>query len=1112
MSEVVTVDGDAIPEELKSRDQWLMWDAGADTPRRPHWRGDFGVSWNDPNDWHSFDEAISAARERDSWGIGYVFAKGNDDYMRGLYSALDLDGCVVDKEKGRLKEWLPSLTLFLEHDAYMEYSPSGEGIHIPLVGFDVPDWWSDVHFSAGEHEGVEAYESKFFTFTGDTLDADAQEVGEISQGDLEEWLVDVYEAIEDEDPRELHEPTAPSGSAREPSRTREELEGMEATADYDDVLDAVSQLEARDLRLRSTYVEDERTGVESWDPGYRKSKSGKSLKRFVDSGVWVDMRHPDDGFDVLNLFAAEQGIIREPFDALQGDEFHEAVEAAREAGAPIPEYDGERRELEEVDTDTDRRVGELTDEEVWDVWSEAREERKIGPDSNIPEAALWHIAKERDLYNFEALPDDVDELPVKAHNRALYWVNEQWADEIGLEEDTDATARPYKSRDPEKVLTWEDVRYIYDESKADGRYSAVRLLRREYEFIMPEDTEELLVYNEEIGVFEPGGRYDVGRLLDRELRSFYSQHEKNEIIGRLKEHSVERDELEAAGFDDHLVCVKNGVLNLDEKDENGVHELREHDPKYKFTTHLPVEYDPEADCPQIREFLHDITRREEDAKTLLEVLGNCLIPNYKHEYILFLFGEGANGKSTWLNVVRQFLGADNTTSLQLQKLAENRFATARLLGKWANIAEDLPSRKLQNTGTLKDLSGGGEVPAEKKGKDGFDFENRAKLMFAANRPPVLGEQTYAIKRRLVPVHLPYQYTHDPDDEHKQRDPHLLEKLTEPAELSGLLNAALGGLERLREQGDVSLPEDEHERLELYERHSDHIKAFRLDCLENEGGERLTKDEVYNAYTNFCDDRDREPVGKRTFWRTLRKSTLNVTITRLPEGEDGTRPRALENVRFTEEAKEQFAPDTSQSEDSSDKADAIASLAPGDEGVTVEVRSENRDTDTPPSIAEKTEVVDRTDSIEAIVWADASKPPLEEGSYYRIKNARVDEYNGARQLVVEQGTGVEEIGAGVGRSPPEDSGQNQRLGTATDGGRGKEEDDQQNVDSEPAAEVEGSLADARKLQAMLKEDGPMSESELVENSGLDDDRAEDVLSRAKQRGFVIESGEKLLPGS
>lgn len=204
-----------VPDELRERDQWLMWDASSDSPRRPHWRGNFSVSWSDPDDWHSFEEAREAAQERDSWGIGYVFSKGNDNHPRGLYGALDLDG-VAEEGKGRPKEWGPSITPFADEDAYIEWSPSETGLHIPLAGFEPPKWWSDSHFSDVEHEGVEAYGSKFFTFTGDKLRNSGDSVADAGDW-VDEWLAQAHKSITGDDPRESDESDAdslPTGSGQ----------------------------------------------------------------------------------------------------------------------------------------------------------------------------------------------------------------------------------------------------------------------------------------------------------------------------------------------------------------------------------------------------------------------------------------------------------------------------------------------------------------------------------------------------------------------------------------------------------------------------------------------------------------------------------------------------------------------------------------------------------------------------------------------------------------------------------------------------------------------------------------------------------------------------------
>ena len=191
-------DFENIPDELKQRDQWLMWDASADTPRRPHWRGNFGISWSDPDDWHSFEEAVEAAAERESWGIGYVNAADNDDYARGIIGSIDIDG-VAEEPHGSPKDWLPSLQPFFEHGAYEEWSPSAEGLRIPIAGMETPEWWSDKHFSDEEHEGVEVLTNKFSTYTGDELRGCGDEVAEYGEW-VDEWLREVYKAITGEDP------------------------------------------------------------------------------------------------------------------------------------------------------------------------------------------------------------------------------------------------------------------------------------------------------------------------------------------------------------------------------------------------------------------------------------------------------------------------------------------------------------------------------------------------------------------------------------------------------------------------------------------------------------------------------------------------------------------------------------------------------------------------------------------------------------------------------------------------------------------------------------------------------------------------------------------------
>jgi phage/plasmid primase, P4 family, C-terminal domain len=198
------VDFDNIPSELQARDQWLFWNSSSDKPRKPLSmpESNHGASWSDPEEWLTFDEVSEAAKAVSEAGIGYVNAADNSDYPRGVYGVIDLDGVVDDD--GHPKDWLPSLAPFMDREAYCEWSPSGEGIHIPIVGAESPDWWSDQHFTAEKHEGVELLTNKFSTFTGAQMDDSGDEVVQYGEW-LEEWLAEAYEAVTGEDPLEGRE-------------------------------------------------------------------------------------------------------------------------------------------------------------------------------------------------------------------------------------------------------------------------------------------------------------------------------------------------------------------------------------------------------------------------------------------------------------------------------------------------------------------------------------------------------------------------------------------------------------------------------------------------------------------------------------------------------------------------------------------------------------------------------------------------------------------------------------------------------------------------------------------------------------------------------------------
>jgi putative DNA primase/helicase len=305
-----------------------------------------------------------------------------------------------------------------------------------------------------------------------------------------------------------------------------------------------------------------------------------------------------------------------------------------------------------------------------------------------------------------------------------------------------------------------------------------------------------------------------------------------------------------------------------------------------------VFYDPRYDCPTIRKFLSEVLKVG-DIPVIEELFGYCLLRQYPIQKAFLLVGEGSNGKSTLIELLRAFLGRGNSSSLSFQELEEDKFARADLFAKLANLSADIPSKAMHHVGLFKMLTGGDEISCDRKFRDRIRFVNFAKLVFSTNRPPkVYNEDSFAFWRRWVIIDFPNQFTDNADK-------HLLAKLTTGSEMAGLLNLALEGLQRLLKNGDFSYQSSPEEVAERYLTLSDPVLSFVNDCCELEAEAITEKGNLYEAFTTYCKERQVSLISKESFGRNLRNSpTLHIGITRLRE--NGQRPYAWRGIKLKDE--------------------------------------------------------------------------------------------------------------------------------------------------------------------------------------------------------------------
>ena len=189
--------------------------------------------------------------------------------------------------------------------------------------------------------------------------------------------------------------------------------------------------------------------------------------------------------------------------------------------------------------------------------------------------------------------------------------------------------------------------------------------------------------------------------------------------------------------------VLNGMLDMDTL------ELHPHDPELMSTVQLPVRWDAEAVCPTYEHWV-ELVGVEDQIDLLEQTTAQMLEPLITPSKSLFLFGPSRSGKSTFLRIMRAIMGEENTSSVTLHALSDDRFASANLYGKALNVAADLSSAHVQDLSTWKMLTGEDPVQANRKHGAQFSFVNQALFAFSANEPPTVGESSRAYFSRIIP--------------------------------------------------------------------------------------------------------------------------------------------------------------------------------------------------------------------------------------------------------------------------------------------------------------------------------------------------------------------------
>jgi P4 family phage/plasmid primase-like protien len=328
-----------------------------------------------------------------------------------------------------------------------------------------------------------------------------------------------------------------------------------------------------------------------------------------------------------------------------------------------------------------------------------------------------------------------------------------------------------------KIIEIISVRHI----DPDTITSLTEQVMTEYAFKTMRDNEEMYYYDIGRGLYLRFGDSVIREYVEI-LNPKVKTHTVNEIIQKIKRRTyINRNE---SDNQTDIINVQNGLLNV------WTGELSEHSPHFLSIVQLPIVYDPNAKCPTILRFLGQVLHPQ-DVFTAMEIIGYLLYRAAIYEKAVMLYGNGDNGKGIFIKLIEAFVGSENCSHVPLQELDNDKFSSADLYGKLVNTFADLTSQKLLTTGNFKTLVSGDTVRAQKKYGQPFSFRNNAKLIFSSNKIPDSDDKSYAYFKRWLILSF------DKVFQGMSKDTNLINKLTTPDELSGLLNLALIALRQLK---------------------------------------------------------------------------------------------------------------------------------------------------------------------------------------------------------------------------------------------------------------------------------------------------------------------------
>lgn len=281
------------------------------------------------------------------------------------------------------------------------------------------------------------------------------------------------------------------------------------------------------------------------------------------------------------------------------------------------------------------------------------------------------------------------------------------------------------------------------------------------------------------------------------------------------------------------INLRNGTLHFT---SDGT-ELKSFSKEDGLTYQLSYDFDPSAEAPIFKKFLDHVLPDMALQKLVFQYVGYVFLRNMNLEKVLFLYGDGSNGKSVLLNVIRGLVGHEQSCGYSLEDITQNPASRAELGKHLLNVCTEISGR--MSISIFKKIASREPLSVNPKYKDPYTMHDYATSIFSANKLPMITEQTGAFFRRfiIVPfsVHIP---------EHEQ-DRELASKII-GNEMSGVWNRVVEGVASVLAIGKFEIPTSVQAMVDDFRTESDTVLLY-MEGYRPSSSEWILFSELYSYY-------------------------------------------------------------------------------------------------------------------------------------------------------------------------------------------------------------------------------------------------------------------------